>query len=500
MVDDKFAKLDTGAHGRPHRRGADHRGRGSSRGDGARRGQWPCRGGAEPRHGDRPKPPPVGPRPALRFPLDPTADPTAVDKPRGADDGPHRVRAACRWPEPKVAASGSTRSRAPTHCTSRRSPRRSEAEVVAEPAAAAEPAGDRRRAGVGVVDEDRRRGLLDLDDDRRRSARAGRACRTGVIPPTGEVPRGDRPANPRTATTSTPGRRSRPARRAGATVIATGSPREPCTRCSAPTRPAGGWAAMDESKPTDRRRDLLVRRPRPARARRPRRSRLRPHRVRPEPVRPRRLRLRCRSTTTSPMPSASRSPSVGRGARSGPSGARRSRQAATRWPTTPVVATSGYAPPDGLGGGRNMQAPPSGVGGHRARGARPWPCACSSRSAPGPKFDDRRWSWSSSQIWHLGRVLQRRPPGRLPAGGAVRHRGHRGVPAGRVLPAGRRRLSRSWACGSSSWPRCCGIWWGPTATPGSSRASASRCSGCSGSVAWGRSRRSCWPAPTAPGS
>lgn len=39
------------------------------------------RGGDQPRYGDRPKPPPVGPRPVLRFPLDASSDPAAIEKP-----------------------------------------------------------------------------------------------------------------------------------------------------------------------------------------------------------------------------------------------------------------------------------------------------------------------------------------------------------------------------------------------------------------------------------
>ena len=40
----------------------------------------PRRGGDEPRFGDRP-PPPMGPRPALRFPLDVSADATRIERP-----------------------------------------------------------------------------------------------------------------------------------------------------------------------------------------------------------------------------------------------------------------------------------------------------------------------------------------------------------------------------------------------------------------------------------
>lgn len=41
----------------------------------------PRRGGDQPRFGDRPAPPPTGPRPALRFPLDASADPTRIERP-----------------------------------------------------------------------------------------------------------------------------------------------------------------------------------------------------------------------------------------------------------------------------------------------------------------------------------------------------------------------------------------------------------------------------------
>ena len=39
------------------------------------------RGGNQPRYGDRPPPPPMGPRPTLRFPLDVGADPTRIERP-----------------------------------------------------------------------------------------------------------------------------------------------------------------------------------------------------------------------------------------------------------------------------------------------------------------------------------------------------------------------------------------------------------------------------------
>ena len=41
----------------------------------------PRRADDEPRYGDRPTPPPTGPRPALRFPLDASADPTRIERP-----------------------------------------------------------------------------------------------------------------------------------------------------------------------------------------------------------------------------------------------------------------------------------------------------------------------------------------------------------------------------------------------------------------------------------
>ena len=55
--------------------GAEEAAEALERGDVASR-----RGGDAPRYGDRPKPPPVGPRPALRFPLEPSADPTTIEK------------------------------------------------------------------------------------------------------------------------------------------------------------------------------------------------------------------------------------------------------------------------------------------------------------------------------------------------------------------------------------------------------------------------------------
>lgn len=41
----------------------------------------PRRSDDEPRYGDRPTPPPAGPRPSLRFPLDASADPTRIERP-----------------------------------------------------------------------------------------------------------------------------------------------------------------------------------------------------------------------------------------------------------------------------------------------------------------------------------------------------------------------------------------------------------------------------------
>ncbi|MEJ7585057.1 MAG: hypothetical protein WKF43_13480 [Acidimicrobiales bacterium] len=46
------------------------------------------RGGDEPRYGDRPTRPPVGPRPVLRFPLEADADPTQIDRPAPRSPGP----------------------------------------------------------------------------------------------------------------------------------------------------------------------------------------------------------------------------------------------------------------------------------------------------------------------------------------------------------------------------------------------------------------------------
>ena len=56
--------------------GAEEAAEALERGDVASR-----RGGDAPRYGDRPKKQPVGPRPALRFPLEPSADPTNIEKP-----------------------------------------------------------------------------------------------------------------------------------------------------------------------------------------------------------------------------------------------------------------------------------------------------------------------------------------------------------------------------------------------------------------------------------
>ena len=69
MVDDNFPKPSDKRPGDATEGvriiGAEEAAEALERGDVASR-----RGGAEPRYGDRPKPPPVGPRPALRFPLD----------------------------------------------------------------------------------------------------------------------------------------------------------------------------------------------------------------------------------------------------------------------------------------------------------------------------------------------------------------------------------------------------------------------------------------------
>jgi phosphatidate cytidylyltransferase len=56
--------------------GPDEAAEAMERGDVASR-----RGGDEPRYGDRPAQPPAGPRPALRFPLDATADPSRIERP-----------------------------------------------------------------------------------------------------------------------------------------------------------------------------------------------------------------------------------------------------------------------------------------------------------------------------------------------------------------------------------------------------------------------------------
>ena len=56
--------------------GADEAAEAMERGD-----VTPRRGGDQPRYGDRPTPPPAGPRPALRFPLDASADPSRIERP-----------------------------------------------------------------------------------------------------------------------------------------------------------------------------------------------------------------------------------------------------------------------------------------------------------------------------------------------------------------------------------------------------------------------------------
>ncbi|MBX3314856.1 MAG: phosphatidate cytidylyltransferase [Actinobacteria bacterium] len=56
--------------------GADEAAEAMERGD-----VTPRRGGDQPRYGDRPASPPAGPRPALRFPLDASADPSRIERP-----------------------------------------------------------------------------------------------------------------------------------------------------------------------------------------------------------------------------------------------------------------------------------------------------------------------------------------------------------------------------------------------------------------------------------
>ncbi|MCB0977276.1 MAG: phosphatidate cytidylyltransferase [Acidimicrobiales bacterium] len=56
--------------------GADEAAEAMERGD-----VTPRRGDDEPRYGDRPAAPPAGPRPALRFPLDASADPSRIERP-----------------------------------------------------------------------------------------------------------------------------------------------------------------------------------------------------------------------------------------------------------------------------------------------------------------------------------------------------------------------------------------------------------------------------------
>ncbi|MDQ6697440.1 MAG: phosphatidate cytidylyltransferase [Actinomycetota bacterium] len=63
------------------------------------------RGGDQPRYGDRPPPPPVGPRPALRFPLEAGADPTRIERPP-VQPPPDPVGAPVElphWTEPPAA-------------------------------------------------------------------------------------------------------------------------------------------------------------------------------------------------------------------------------------------------------------------------------------------------------------------------------------------------------------------------------------------------------------
>nr|MBA3302883.1 hypothetical protein [Acidimicrobiia bacterium] len=80
MVDDKLGRPDDERPGDPAEGvriiGAEEAAEAMERGDVASR-----RGNHEPRYGDRPKRPPVGPRPALRFPLDASSDPADIEKP-----------------------------------------------------------------------------------------------------------------------------------------------------------------------------------------------------------------------------------------------------------------------------------------------------------------------------------------------------------------------------------------------------------------------------------
>ena len=62
----------------------------------------PRRGGDVPRYGDRPAPPAVGPRPALRFPLDAGSDPSDAAAVRPAsgqrfDPRPARCHRTAQW-------------------------------------------------------------------------------------------------------------------------------------------------------------------------------------------------------------------------------------------------------------------------------------------------------------------------------------------------------------------------------------------------------------------
>ncbi len=79
-MDETFPRPDDKRPGDPSEGvriiGAEEAAEAMERGDVASR-----RGDDLPRYGDRPKPPPVGPRPALRFPLVASADPTTIDKP-----------------------------------------------------------------------------------------------------------------------------------------------------------------------------------------------------------------------------------------------------------------------------------------------------------------------------------------------------------------------------------------------------------------------------------
>ena len=324
------------------------------------------RGDDEPRYGDRPKPPPVGPRPALRFPL-------GVGRPRRSRRAPGRLgRASTRSPGSVAgAASASTRSPIPTSSTPTRtsrssSPRTSTPPPASEPTTTTSPSTTPRPIAATLppdeidLTSDRHDDLFSVADADRPTTR-----RPGSGP--GRAAALERSAHRRGA--RGPGRRGRRPRRLVVVRVELAPLARQRPRLGRRVGPRGVRHRRDRLAgrrdgrlASDRRRDVLLRRAR-------RRGRGPAERLRPRPEH----RVRARVVRGG----------RGRGARRRRSAGRR--PAPRRNPVAEYASgASGYAPPASASGRDLQTAVAWGVG---FAVARRWPRSCSARPS--------RWPWSS---------------------------------------------------------------------------------------------------------